>query len=232
MKTIICKKQEAAVCGAEMIGEIVRKKPDAVLAMACGRTMRPLWLELAELHKKEKLQFSHARILCVTEFVGVERNKTCRFMLENGLLKKVDTKPENFYVPDPADPEGYDDLIGQLGGIDLAIIGIGENCHIGYNEPGTLYDSKTHIQKLTERTKRQLLKRDFTVEDMPQSAVTMGVKTLTSAQRILMLAEGEDKAGAVYQMLYAKTTPYVPAAYLQIPLEVTVILDDEAAREL
>ena len=112
------------------------------------------------------------------------------------------------------------------------MLGIGEDCHIGYNEPGTLFDTATHIQKLTDRTRRQLLKRGFTEQDMPQYAVTMGVRTLTDAGEILVIASGGDKAGAVYQMLYAKTTPYIPAAYLQIPLEVAVMTDTEAAREL
>jgi glucosamine-6-phosphate deaminase len=90
--------------------------------------------------------------------------------------------------------------------------------------------SRTHVQKLTESTKRPLLKRGFTEADIPEKAVTMGVKTLTEARYILLLAAGEEKAAAVYQMLYARTTSYVPASYLQIPLNVTVLLDQAAAK--
>lgn len=232
MKTIICEKNEVSVRGAERIAEAIQNKPDAVLALACGRTMEPLWAQLVTMYTQNKLCFSGVRILCVTEFADVEAGKSCRRALENGLLKNVDVKTENCFFPDPDDPESYDRLVQSLGGIDLAVLGIGEDCHIGYNEPGTLFDSQTHVQKLTDRTKRQLLKRGFTEEDMPQTAVTMGIKTLTGARDILLLAEGGDKAGAVYQMVYAKTTSYIPAAYLQIPLEVTAIFDTEAAREL
>ena len=227
MKTEICKNTNDLVeIAVKAIQNRLNTKPDSVLALACGETMKPLWASLAGVSMKE------ARVLCVTELCGAEEVKTCRHALTEGLIERTDLRPENCFFPDPDAPEEYDRLIDALGGIDLAVLGIGEDCHIGYNEPGTLFDTATHVQKLTDRTRRQLLKRGFTEQDMPQYAVTMGVRTLTDAGEILVIASGGDKAGAVYQMLYAKTTPYIPAAYLQIPLEVAVMTDTEAAREL
>ena len=227
MKTEICKtKAELVEIAIKAIQNQLDKKPDSILALACGQTMVPLWERLAAVPMDD------ARILCVTELCGVEESKTCRHALTKGLIEKTDIRPGNCFFPDADAPEAYDRLIETLGGIDLAILGIGEDCHIGYNEPGTLFETRTHVQKLTDRTKRQLLKRGFTEENTPETAVTMGIKTLTEARHILLLAFGEDKAAAVYQMLYAKTTPYIPAAYLQIPLEVTVLLDEEAASKL
>ena len=229
MKTEICKtKAELVEIAVKEIQNQLDTKPDSVLALACGQTMEPLWAALAE----QAVSLQNARILCVTELCGVEESKTCRHTLTEGLLEKTDADPANCFFPDPDAPEAYDRLIGELDGIDLAVLGIGENCHIGYNEPGTLFESHTHVQKLTDRTRRQLLKRGFTDEDMPETAVTMGIHDLTRARHILLLAFGEDKAAAVYQMLYAKTTPYIPAAFLQIPLEVTVLLDEGAASKL
>ena len=229
MKTEICKtKAELVEIAVKEIQNQLDTKPDSVLALACGQTMEPLWAALAE----QAVSLQNARILCVTELCGVEESKTCRHTLTEGLLKKTDADPANCFFPDPDAPEAYDRLIETLGGIDLAILGIGEDCHIGYNEPGTLFESHTHVQKLTDRTRRQLLKRGFTDEDMPETAVTMGIHDLTRARHILLLAFGEDKAAAVYQMLYARTTPYIPAAFLQIPLEVTVLLDEGAASKL
>ena len=229
MKTEICKTNtELVEIAVKAIQNQLNKKPDSVLALACGDTMNPLWARMAEL----ELSLRETRILCVTELCGVEESKTCRHALTEGLLNKTDADPANCFFPDADAPEAYDRLIETLGGIDLAILGIGEDCHIGYNEPGTLFESRTHVQKLTDRTRRQLLKRGFTEENMPETAVTMGIKTLTEARHILLLAFGEDKAAAVYQMLYAKTTPYIPAAFLQIPLEVTVLLDEAAASKL
>ena len=234
MKTIICKTETEWV---EKTAEILRKQienggPDCVLALACGETMQPVWNQLAEDCAKNTLSLRDVRILCVTELCGVEEARSCRRALTEGLLERTDIRPENCYFPDPDAPEAYDRLIEELGRIDLAVLGIGENCHIGYNEPGTLFESRTHVQKLTDRTKRQLLKRGFAEAEMPGQAVTMGIKTLCGAREILLLAKGADKAAAVYQMLYAKTTSYIPAAFLQIPLNVTVLLDEDAAREL
>ena len=227
MKTEICKtKAELVEIAIKAIQNQLDKKPDSILALACGQTMEPLWERLAAVPMDD------ARILCVTELCSVEESKTCRHTLTEGLLDKTDADPANCFFPDPDAPEAYDRLIETLGGIDLAILGIGEDCHIGYNEPGTLFESHTHVQKLTDRTRRQLLKRGFTDEDMPETAVTMGIHDLTRARHILLLAFGEDKAAAVYQMLYARTTPYIPAAFLQIPLEVTVLLDEGAASKL
>lgn len=235
MKTIICENSENQLfeAGADLIREqVMDMKPDSVLALACGETMKPLWARLADLCKEGKLSLRDVRILCVSELCGVEETKSCRHALTEGLLGKSDAKPENCFFPDPDAPEAYDRLIRELGGVDLAVIGLGENCHIGYNEPGTLFESRTHVQKLTERTKRQLLRRGFTDGDMPERAVTMGVRSLTEARRVLLLASGAQKAAAVYQMLYAKTTSYIPAAFLQIPSDVTVLLDREAAEKL
>ena len=227
MKTEICKtKAKMFEIAVNAIQNQLNKKPDSVLALTCGQTMEPLWERLAAV------PMGDARILCVTELCGVEETKSCRHALTKGLIEKSDLKPANCFFPDPDAPEEYDRLIEDLGGIDLAVLGIGEDCHIGYNEPGTLFESRTHVQKLTDRTKRQLLKRGFTDADMPETAVTMGIHDLARARHVLLLAFGEDKAAAVYQMLYAKTTPYVPAAFLQIPLEVTVLLDEKAAAKL
>lgn len=232
MKTIVCEKLEFAAHAADYICAVLRNKPDAVLALACGETMLPVWEELRRRCGAGELSFHDACILCVTEFCDAAAEKSCRTALQKGLLDGIDADPANCFFPDPAAPESYDALIETLGGIDLALLGIGEDAHIGYNEPGTLYDTGTHVQKLTERTKRQLLKRGFTEQDMPNCAVTMGIRTLTKAREILVLACGEDKAAPVFEMLYAKTMPYIPAAYLQIPLEVTVLLDSAAASRL
>ena len=235
MKTIICENSQNPLF--EAAADIVREqvtdtKRDSVLALACGETMKPLWARLSGLCEEGKLSLRDARILCVTELCAVAEEKGCRHALTEGLLKKTDARAENCFFPDPDAPEAYEHLIERLGGIDLAVLGIGEDCHIGYNEPGTLFESCTHVQKLTERTKRQLRKRGFCESDMPEKAVTMGIRTLCGARKILLLASGKEKAAAVYQMLYAKTTSYIPAAYLQIPPEVTVLLDREAAEQL
>ena len=232
MKTIICEKNEAVRRAAESICGLLKEKPDAVLALACGETMAPLWAALSRACGEGACSLKDARIFCATEFCGVSEEMSCRHALTKGLIETTDAREENCFFPDPDAPEQTDARIKALGGLDLAVLGIGEDCHIGYNEPGTLFDTFTHVQKLTDRTRRQLLARGFSEGELPERAVTMGVRTLTDAGKILLLAFGEAKAAAVFQMLYAKTTSYIPAAYLQIPPEVTVILDIAAAARL
>ncbi len=232
MKTIVCGKNELAEKTAGRIADVLREKPDAVLALASGETMRPVWRALAERCRAGGLSLQETRIFSVAELCGVGEEKSGRLALTKGLLEPCGCRSENCFFPDPDTPEVYDDRIDALGGLDLAVLGIGENCHIGYNEPGTLYDTRTHVQKLTERTKRQLLRRGFTDSDMPEHAVTMGIGTLIRAREILLIASGREKSAAVYQMLYAKTTSYIPASFLQIPSEVTVLLDRDAAEKL
>lgn len=123
-------------------------------------------------------------------------------------------------------------MIAAQGGLDLAVLGLGINAHIGYNEPATPFDSLTHVQKLTAATKRQLATRFGGEENCPEFAVTMGIKTLVSARSIMLLAFGEHKADAVFKMLYGRNDSVIPAAFLQIPLNVTVYLDKEAAQKL
>ena len=232
MKTIICEKNEAVRQAADLVCGLLKEKPDAVLALACGETMAPLWAELSRACREGACSLKDARILCAAELCGVSEEKSCRHALTRGLIETTDARKENCFFPDPDAPEMTDARIEELGGLDLAVLGIGEDCHIGYNEPGTLFDTRTHVQKLTDRTKKQLLSRGFPEGELPEMAVTMGVRTLTDARKILLLAFGEAKAAAVFQMLYAKTTSYIPAAYLQIPPEVTVILDVAAAARL
>lgn len=232
MKTVILDTGELYLKAAGIIRELLYEKPDAVLAMSAGRTMNALWDELARLCAAGEPDMSACRILAVTEYVEVPDDLKSSCAFEKGLLERLHISPDRFFCPDAEKPEEYDGLIEKLGGIDLAVLGIGDDAHIGYNEPGTLFNTKTHIQKLTDRTKRQLLAGTFSEDSMPEYAVTMGIQTIVSAKRIMLLAAGEEKAAPVYQMMYAKTMPYIPASYLQIPAEVYVLLDKAAASAL
>ena len=213
---------------ARQIKDIVRAKPDAAIALAAGRDVKGLYKRFGEMCAAGEVSLKNARILAVTEFS--ERHDCENFLREQ--LCAADVSEENCFFPDAGAPEEYDRLIESLGGLDLAVLGIGQDAHIGYNEPATPFDSYTHVQKLTDRTKRQLSERGYTKENMPEYAVTMGIKTLTEARNIILLAGGEDKAAAVFEMVYGKTITYIPASFLQIPTEVTVYLDTAAASRL
>ena len=231
MKTIVLEKQEALRQAADRVCRLVERKPDAVLAFSTGRTTEALFAELAARCGAGELSLKDARVFAVTEFEDAPEALTARAQLTAQLVEKTDLKPENCFFPDAQSFEGYDAAVSACGGLDLAVLGLGVNAHIGYNEPAVPFDSLTHRQKLTDKTRAQL-SESFGEEAVPTHAFTMGIKTLVMAREILVLAFGEEKANAVFQMLYARDDSVIPAAFLQIPSEVCVLADPAAAKKL
>lgn len=231
MKTIIRSREECCRLAAEEICGLLKKKPEAVLALAAGRSTRGLYQELGKLCAAGELSLRKARVFAVTEFEDCPEELSCRRDLETALAG-TDLDPAGCRFLTGETAEDYDAAIAAAGGLDLAVLGLGDNAHIGYNEPATPFDSHTHRQKLTDATRRQLASRFGGEEQVPATARTMGVKTLTQARQILLLAFGEEKAKPAFQMLYARTDSAVPAAFLQVPLNVSVYLDEAAAEKL
>ena len=228
MKTVISPENENAVKAAEHIKKTLREKPDSVLALTAGKSTEELYARLAEMCADGEISFSKARIFAVTELIGAEKGRSLREKLENELIRRIDISRENVFFPDAENLTGYDEMISNVGGIDLAVLGIGMNGHIGYNEPGTQFETFTRVQKLTKSTRRELGADYENVE----YAVTMGIKTLTGAGDIIVLAAGEEKADIVFKAVYGRTDSLIPAAFLQIPLQVTLYLDACAAEKL
>lgn len=229
MKTVISELKNLEEQMAGQVQALLEKKPGAVLALTAGRSTSGLYALLSRLCRAGQLSFAQAKIFAVTEYVGAGYEHSCRKVLERELIDQIDLDREHFFVPDETAPEEYDAAIEAAGGIDLSILGIGINGHIGYNEPATPFDSHTHLQKLTDATRRQY---EGSGRQLTEYAVTMGIKTLVSSRSTLLLASGPEKADAVYKMIYGKTESYIPASFLQIPLEVTAYIDTAAAAKL
>lgn len=232
MKTIISAANDVYINAARHIKALLDEKPDAAIAFSVGRSMDGLFAALAAMSAAGEVSFAAAKVFAVTEFLGAPNALTCRARLEAGLLDKVGVAPENRHFPCRENFDTYDDEIAAAGGLDMAVLGIGHNGHFGYNEPGTPFDSLTRIQILAPATRRQLADTFGGEEKVPEKAVTMGIKTITSARDIAVLAFGEDKAAAVFEMLYARDDSIIPAAFLQIPVNVTVYLDEAASSKL
>lgn len=231
MKTIISAENEIFNFAAEQIKKLLHEKTEPVLALPGGRTVQGLYALLLDMFKAGELSFSRTKVFALAEFLDSGEHMSCRRIIYDDFLSKTDIKAENVFFPQADCPEDYDRLIADCGGLDLALLGIGENAHIGYNEPATPYASLSHVQKLTEATKRQLSKQ-FGSGELPERAVTMGIKTITQARQILLIALGEDKAEAVHKMLYGRNDSVVPAAFLQIPLNVNIYLDEAASSQI
>ena len=229
MKTLIKELPEMEKICAEKVRQLLKEKPGSVLALTAGRTTEGLYALLGDMCRRGELSFREAKIFAVTEYVGGEEADSCRSILKRQLIDHTDLPEGNFFVPREQEPEKYDGLIEAAGGIDLCILGIGINGHIGYNEPATAFDSLTHIQKLTDATHRQYSGGE---RHLTEYALTMGIKTIVSSREIFLLASGPEKADAVFKMIYGRTDSYSPAAFLQIPLEVTVCADPAAAAKL
>ena len=229
MKTVIAEPTDLNRQIAERIKALLAKKPDAVLGLTAGRSTRGVYTLLGQMCAGKELSLAKANIFAVTEYVGAEPGCSCREILERELIESTDLNPANFFVPDADAPEQYDEAIRSAGGLDLCLLGIGINGHIGYNEPATPFDSLTHLQKLTDATRRQYAGTD---RQLTEYALTMGIKTIVSSRETLLLATGPEKADAVFKMIYGRTDSTVPAAFLQIPLEVTAYIDPAAAGKL
>ncbi len=226
MKTIVRETDHIFAVAASQIRNLLLEKPDAVLAVAAGRTMLPLWSRLGGV------SFANAKLFQVAEFVGVPEDQTLRHLTETKMLVGTDFPPENCHWLTEETYTTYDEAIAGAGGLDLAILGIGINAHVGLNEPGTQYATRTRRQKLTVPTREQYHWLFGDAEKIPEYGLTMGIRTLVDARRIMVLASGKEKARAVFDMLYARDDSVIPAAFLQLPPEVTVYADLEAGSKL
>ena len=232
MKTLIRAQDELFRLAADRICLLLREKPDAALTLAAGRTMFPLWELLCEAAAHGEADFSAARFFQTAELIGVPEEKSLRRLTEERLLRKIGIPEENCFWLTEENAGRCDEAIRLGGGLDLAVLGLGGNAHIGYNEPGTQFSTGCRVQKLTGKTKQQLAWLFPDAASVPEKAVTMGIRTLTQAKEILVLAVGEEKAKAVFDMLYARDDSVIPAAFLQIPANVTVCVDPAAGSKL
>ena len=229
MKTVIAAPADLNRQIAGKIQTLLMEKPDAVLGLTAGRSTRGVYALLGQMRAQKELSLAKASIFAVTEYVRAQPGHSCRDILLRELIGHTDLNPANFFLPDENAPEQYDGALRSAGGLDLCLLGIGINGHIGYNEPATPFDSLTHLQKLTDATRRQYAGTD---RQLTEQALTMGIKTIVSSRETLLLATGPEKADAVFKMIYGRTDSTVPAAFLQIPLEVTAYIDPAAAGKL
>ena len=232
MKSIICEKSEAVMKAAEQIKDLLKAKPDAVLALAGGRSTRDLYLKLAEMCENKEISFRDARIFLVADFDEAPEGMSYREKLERDLISRIDLKEENWFCITKDNFKDYDDMIKEQGGIDLIVLGLGANAHIGFNEPAVPFNSLSHRQRITDATKRQN-SAEFGGEDkVPGIGYTMGIMTIYQAEKFMVMAFGDEKAEPVFKMYYGRNDSRFPAAFLQVPTEVNCYMDKAAAAKL
>ena len=237
MKVIIDSAENIAAMAAQQYVDLLKRKPNAILGGATGSTPLGLYSELIRLNKAGEISFKDASSFNLDEYVGLDgtHDQSYRYFMDHNLFDHIDIDKARTRVPsgiDTSDPAAYDKEIAAAGGVDLQLLGIGNNGHIGFNEPGTPFGSLTHIVELTEST-REANKRFFaSLDEVPTHAVTMGVKTVMQARSIILMAIGPAKAPIMKEMLQGPVTEKVPASVLQLHPDVTVYMDYEAAKLL
>lgn len=221
---------------ANIISAQVIMKPDAVLGLATGSTPIGAYKQLIEWYEKGDIDFSKVMSVNLDEYLGLSgsHEQSYRAFMDHNFFDHINIKKENAFVPnglaENADQEcsRYNNIIKNIGGIDLQILGIGGNGHIGFNEPGAAFEKETHLVTLTESTRLSNARFFASIEEVPAHAITMGIRSIMLAKKILLLASGEKKAQALYDSFFGPVTPLVPASILQLHNDCTVIADEPA----
>ena len=241
MRIIVTKSyEEMSMEATKIVAGQMYLKPRSVLGLATGSTPLQMNKQLIAVHETVGLDFSRARSFNLDEYIGLapENPQSYHYFMQQNFFSRINIKPENIYIPNgmaediEAEGRHYDSLIDQMGGIDLQVLGIGQNAHIGFNEPDVKFEATTHRVKLDEET-IQANARFFTdAEEVPRYAISMGIKTIMLARKVILLANGRNKAEAVYKAVCGSVSPAAPASILQLHRDVTVIVDQEAAAKL
>lgn len=240
MEVIVVTTAEAACLrAARIVARLLRAKPEAALALPTGATPREIYAELVRQHRHEGLSFARAAAFNLDEYVGLppDHPGSFRRAMHEALYRHVDLPPDRAHAPDgqaadlAAACARYEAAIGAAGGLDLALLGLGTDGHIAFNEPTSSFGSRTRLKTLTHET-RAANQLAFGDEPVPPHALTVGIATILSARRCLLVAFGAAKATAVAKMVEGPLAALVPASALQLHPHATVIVDEAAAEGL
>lgn len=225
---------------ANVISAQVILKPDCVLGLATGSTPIGTYKNLIHWNQKGDLDFSQVTSVNLDEYKGlpVDNDQSYRYFMNENLFNQINIDKEKTYVPNGMEPDAakacadYNRIIREVGGIDLQLLGLGHNGHIGFNEPSDTFEKETHCVDLAEST-IEANKRFFASADMvPKQAYTMGIKTIMQARKVVVVVSGEDKADIVQKAFFGPITPMVPASILQLHNDVTLVGDAAALSKI
>ena len=221
---------------ANIVSAHVILNPACVLGLATGSTPIGMYKQLIDWYNKGDLDFSQVKSVNLDEYVGLAptHDQSYRYFMQHNLFDHVNIDPANTNVPNglASDPEAecerYNQVIRSMGGIDIQVLGMGHNGHIGFNEPGQAFELETHVVNLTDRTIEANARFFASKDEVPKRAITMGIKSIMQARQILVVVSGEDKADIVKKAFFGPVEPQVPASILQMHPNV-VLCGDRAA---
>lgn len=221
---------------ANIIAAQVLMKPDCVLGLATGSTPIGTYKELIAKFEAGELDFGDVTSINLDEYKGLspENDQSYRYFMNHNLFDYVNINPERTFVPNGLEAdaekacEEYNEIIHSVGGIDLQLLGLGHNGHIGFNEPADVFEKDTHCVDLTQSTIDANARFFASMEDVPKQAYTMGIRTIMQAKKIVVVVSGKDKAKIVKEAFFGPVTPKIPASVLQLHPDVVLIGDEEA----
>lgn len=241
MRIIVCEnykslsKKAAQIVGSQMILE-----PKSVLGLATGSTPIGMYKNLIKMYEEGLIDFSKIKTFNLDEYykLPIDNDQSYHYFMDKNLFNHININRANIYIPNgmsddiEAECVSYDQLIDNNGGIDIQVLGIGNNAHIGFNEPTINFKKGTHVVTLDESTRQANARFFNSLDDVPTKAITMGTGSIFKSRKILLLASGQNKAEAIYNTVHGKITPEVPSSILQLHKDVIIILDKEAASRL
>lgn len=240
MRIIMCESSaEAVKTVSDMVLERLESHPTSVIGLATGKTMEPVYRQLVEDSQKKRLDYSKAFFFMLDEYLGLPEDHPASFQayIRKNLINPLDLSSTQFSFPpvhtaDPSDGAAhYEQALRESGGIDLQLLGIGTNGHIGFNEPGSLKDTRARVVKLTPET-IHANKGEFPDENFPATALTMGIGTIRESKNLVLLAMGKSKADAIKFLLNNHDVPDCPATFLKDHPHFILVLDPEAASKI
>ena len=222
---------------ANIVAGQIYLKPNSVLGLATGSTPVSMYQRLAAVHKSVGLDFSEVTTFNLDEYIGMspENPQSYHYFMQENFFRHININQDNVYIPNgmaedmTVEGQRYEKLIEAKGGIDLQVLGIGQNAHIGFNEPDVKFAATTHKVELDEETIQANSRFFASAAEVPRYAISMGIKTIMMAEHVILLANGSNKAAAVYKAVCGDVTPEAPASILQLHRDVAVIVDEEAA---
>lgn len=225
---------EMSRCAANIIAAQITLKPDSVLGLATGSTPIGTYKLLVESYQQGNLDFSKVRSVNLDEYCGLDgsHDQSYRYFMNTNLFNRVNIDMANTNVPNgiatdlEQECKRYDRLLEELGGVDLQLLGIGHNGHIGFNEPNEFFDKATHVVELKQSTIDANSRFFEKIEDVPKRAITMGIKSIMSAKKVLLVA-GADKKDIIERALFGPITPQVPASVLQFHNDLIVVVSEK-----
>ena len=238
MRILVCENyEEMSKKAAQMILSQITLKPNSVLGLATGSTPVGMYKELVKMYQNGVLDFSEVQTFNLDEYyqLATDNHQSYHYFMNQHLFNYVNIPKENIHIPNgtaldiEAECKNYDEAISNSDGIDIQVLGIGNNAHIGFNEPTILFEKGTHVVELDDSTRQANARFFNSLDEVPTKAITMGTGSIFKSRKIMLLASGKGKAKAIYDTVHGKVRPEVPASILQFHNDIVLILDKDAA---